>query len=396
MRFDVGMKSNPETFDYDHHQEDSPIREKGIPYSSIGLLWREYSHKICSPDVAKIVDKDLIEKIDAADNGIKHNRWDRDQASITLGAILRPFNSGYLEPYSSPVNFNKGVEFMADIFEAYMNRAKKQTGEKKLQINEDYFSAEEVLAVAISKIDFKNKNSTEILNELKGKYKFDYSKNEALHEGDKFLEKRACSKVCDNSINKVYGKEISKDIKKYFVDKILRNRNHEYKDDFLYFNDVIESLNHLDLSFDSKFEKAVKYTQKIIDRKIKQKKDESLITRIIQKKEKDQEGNFILNYPYSLSSFNVRKLVKGNSLIAPLKNGKGYGAAVIMGKKNSSGFIKRYFPKPLHRLQNKKLQEKTGIPDAIFCDFNGIYAGAETIEGVKKLSKTIKEENIYF
>ena len=34
--FDIGFGL------YDHHQEDAPVRENGVPYAAFGLLWREY------------------------------------------------------------------------------------------------------------------------------------------------------------------------------------------------------------------------------------------------------------------------------------------------------------------------------------------------------------------
>src|SRR5438045_3914082 len=48
FRIDVGGKYNPDTGDYDHHQEGGGgVRENGIPYASFGLTWKSYGAKLC-------------------------------------------------------------------------------------------------------------------------------------------------------------------------------------------------------------------------------------------------------------------------------------------------------------------------------------------------------------
>ncbi len=91
MRIDVGGKHNPETGDYDHHQ-GAGTRENGVPYAAFGLVWRDYGAKVCEKvmktgeidrrmcegidlcidygDVAKVVDKRLVQAVDDYDN-----RW---------------------------------------------------------------------------------------------------------------------------------------------------------------------------------------------------------------------------------------------------------------------------------------------------------------------------------
>ena len=66
---------------YDHHQKGgNGERTNGIPYSSCGLVWRDYGSEIvqklgCPATIAEIVadevDKILVEGIDGADNGIE-------------------------------------------------------------------------------------------------------------------------------------------------------------------------------------------------------------------------------------------------------------------------------------------------------------------------------------
>ena len=70
---DVGLEYNPAQNKFDHHQEgNAGFRDNKISYSSFGLLWKEYGEKVCgSKKVADILDKKLVEIIDADDCGVE-------------------------------------------------------------------------------------------------------------------------------------------------------------------------------------------------------------------------------------------------------------------------------------------------------------------------------------
>ncbi|MBX9635783.1 MAG: MYG1 family protein, partial [Magnetospirillum sp.] len=40
--FDVGGTYDPQARRYDHHMRDKPLRADGAPYSSAGLVWRDF------------------------------------------------------------------------------------------------------------------------------------------------------------------------------------------------------------------------------------------------------------------------------------------------------------------------------------------------------------------
>ncbi|MDP2641950.1 MAG: MYG1 family protein, partial [bacterium] len=56
----------------DHHMpEGAGTRENGIPYASFGLVWKEFGEKLAGGKrEAEIIDKHLIQTIDAYDNGV--------------------------------------------------------------------------------------------------------------------------------------------------------------------------------------------------------------------------------------------------------------------------------------------------------------------------------------
>ena len=78
--FDVGGLFDPANRRYDHHMRDLPLRPSGEPFSSAGLVWRDFGTAVISrlfpaippADAARLVqmvDAGLIRDIDLMDNG---------------------------------------------------------------------------------------------------------------------------------------------------------------------------------------------------------------------------------------------------------------------------------------------------------------------------------------
>lgn len=108
--FDIGFG------EFDHHQENAPVRENGVPYAALGLLWRKYSMEVlrkfgCKEEYlekeATHFDEVFVQPLDLDDNtgcgnamaGIINNFnpvWDSKQnanecffeAVIFAGAII--------------------------------------------------------------------------------------------------------------------------------------------------------------------------------------------------------------------------------------------------------------------------------------------------------------------
>lgn len=79
--FDVGGTYDPENRRYDHHMRDLPRRPDGTPYSSVGLIWRDYGRAALRQLIPSIevkaldlvwrnIDAGFILSIDQADNGV--------------------------------------------------------------------------------------------------------------------------------------------------------------------------------------------------------------------------------------------------------------------------------------------------------------------------------------
>ena len=81
--FDVGGIYDAKRRRYDHHMRERPLRDDGVPYSSVGLIWRDFGRAALphllgtdtlDPDLTQAVwpdiDAGLIIQIDQADNGV--------------------------------------------------------------------------------------------------------------------------------------------------------------------------------------------------------------------------------------------------------------------------------------------------------------------------------------
>lgn len=108
---------------FDHHQEDALKRDTGITYCGFGLLWKEFGRDFLNKrgidnveDVFNTFDKDLIEAIDADDNGV----FPKIEASYkvkTLSEVFKLFNPGYKSGQKESDQFKKAVTFAKVIIE---------------------------------------------------------------------------------------------------------------------------------------------------------------------------------------------------------------------------------------------------------------------------------------
>ncbi len=96
VRIDVGGKNNPDTGDYDHHQEGGAgFRPNGIPYASFGLFWKQYGAKFCgSQECADVMDRRLVQVVDATDIGYDLYTGLKNQSAIpySISDIVATFN----------------------------------------------------------------------------------------------------------------------------------------------------------------------------------------------------------------------------------------------------------------------------------------------------------------
>ena len=108
---------------FDHHQIDRAVRDNGIPYCSFGLIWKEFGHDFLKKrnienieEVFLGIDKDLVEGIDAIDNGI----FPKVEANFrirNLCDVIKLFNPGFGSFEDESTQFIKAVSVAVMILE---------------------------------------------------------------------------------------------------------------------------------------------------------------------------------------------------------------------------------------------------------------------------------------
>ncbi len=70
---DVGGEYDPERRLFDHHQKGGAgVRENGIPYASLGLIWKHFGLSLCDEnrEVWEKIEYKIVMPLDAIDNGV--------------------------------------------------------------------------------------------------------------------------------------------------------------------------------------------------------------------------------------------------------------------------------------------------------------------------------------
>jgi uncharacterized UPF0160 family protein len=151
---DVGDIFDPSQNRFDHHQKGGAgIRENGIPYASIGLVWKEYGQSLCdSAEVARMLDEKVFQFLDADDNGIELYKNLRDDVeTVTIHKFLYAFRPTWKEDFNE---FDVAFVSLIPIVKQFIQR-KIITVTHKLEAQEQvknfYTSAEDKRIIVMDK-----------------------------------------------------------------------------------------------------------------------------------------------------------------------------------------------------------------------------------------------------
>lgn len=128
---DVGGEYDPKKRRFDHHQEGGAGgRANGIRYSSLGIVWKEYAHLLCSNQhVIDKIDTSVVAPVDAGDNGI-------DIYTVLIPGIsphnMQSITSSFLPAWddSSEESFMRGFHEATLFGRGYIERIIMQTEKK--------------------------------------------------------------------------------------------------------------------------------------------------------------------------------------------------------------------------------------------------------------------------
>ncbi|MBQ1387866.1 MYG1 family protein [Candidatus Saccharibacteria bacterium] len=118
---------------YDHHQRGgNGSRENGVPYSSAGLIWRDFGRKLVSCEQAwAFVDQELIAGIDAADNGVLPG-IDYPVKPASLYGLVSGFNPSWDSKAQSDEAFLEAVAFAQGVLARAIASAESKARAKAL------------------------------------------------------------------------------------------------------------------------------------------------------------------------------------------------------------------------------------------------------------------------
>ncbi len=108
---DVGGVYDSASGRFDHHQEGGAgKRENGIPYSSLGLVWKEFGEKVAgSAYVARVIDERLVQPVDSGDNGIETFTVRGETPPYILQDVVSAFRPGWNEKRTEDEGFFEAV-----------------------------------------------------------------------------------------------------------------------------------------------------------------------------------------------------------------------------------------------------------------------------------------------
>lgn len=99
---------------FDHHQSGAEVRADGTPYAAFGLLWKEFGHLLVSDKQVEKIDRTLISRMDAADNG----------CSLELTSVLfGSFNPNWNSSVSADSQFAMAVDTAMVLLQNIIDRA---------------------------------------------------------------------------------------------------------------------------------------------------------------------------------------------------------------------------------------------------------------------------------
>lgn len=128
FRVDVGGKDNPQSGDFDHHQEDGAgKRTNGIYYAAFGLVWSVYGLKLCRGDkrMTRFIDKILVQGIDAIDNGlalVQGKEEFQGARPFDLAMALGNFNPNWDEEAEVDTCFMEAVDLAKSVIRRVIAR----------------------------------------------------------------------------------------------------------------------------------------------------------------------------------------------------------------------------------------------------------------------------------
>lgn len=147
---DVCGEYDPARGRFDHHQMGGAgERANGIPYSSVGLVWKELGEKLTgSAYAARVIDERLVQPIDAGDNGIETFSIISGVAPVLIHDAISAFRPAWNENRTEDEGFLEAFEMAKKILAREIIRACAEE-EGKRRAEEAYAQSEDKTIIVL-------------------------------------------------------------------------------------------------------------------------------------------------------------------------------------------------------------------------------------------------------
>lgn len=169
---DVGLIYDAEKNRFDHHQkEGAGIRENGIPYASFGLIWKHFGRRLCSDRAWEIIEKKIVQSIDAGDNGVSTFNVNELKVFPYLAqTMLFSFMPSWKENIKMEDAFDDAVQFVKKVLKREIIRAEHSIEIEKFVLDAYEKSEDKKIVVIPKEFQFSDDDVGRILFEKSDVY----------------------------------------------------------------------------------------------------------------------------------------------------------------------------------------------------------------------------------
>lgn len=182
--FDIGRGQ------YDHHQKDSRIRENGVPYAALGLLWEALGTEILGEELAQKFDEAFVQPLDNNDNTGEKNElavlignfnptWDaggsNDEAFFQAVSVAGMILENKFERYLGNERADRRVEEILEAHERALQSGEKTENEAKILILPEFVPCQKRLSeTEIAFVIFPSNRGGYCIQPQKKEYSLNY------------------------------------------------------------------------------------------------------------------------------------------------------------------------------------------------------------------------------
>jgi uncharacterized UPF0160 family protein len=376
---DVGFLYAEDKLNFDHHQKTFDLQwSNGVPYSSCGIVWsflkkNKMLNKQLSDFEINHIEKNVIMKIDAHDNGI-------ESFKDTLFALK--FNRNSQIDSMIDKQFNKAMIVLSDYFDNVLFELRNGKS------NTNYI---EFLISIVLLNTFKMKDKK--INSLKEF--FDYAKNIKINRSWGVNEEFGILGQVwydlwqDKDV--LLSSKIKEDLKKELESKFIKPIDQGKFDELSYLNKYQRTNGNLDKNAIQASTYAFFNYLSSIKAKIE---DFKLLKKDVEDS-KNLKGFVVLKSKYADSTTNMLRLCDKDLFISPHSKGKWIIQTVPLNKTDLFS-QKCPMPKKWRGLSGDDLFKASGFNGLDFCHKNGfmcVFIG--DLNEVKNIANVILKENNY-